>query len=89
MSPLSGGRNDMFSGIALLFIRIYQRHAPTRIRNCCCMKPTCSEYAILAILSNGFLKGAFYSCRRILRCCPSNSGVDLPPNAKDDSLKIL
>lgn len=46
----------------------------------CRFRPTCSEYAYLAIKKHGIIKGMFLSLRRILRCHPfSQGGFDPVP----------
>lgn len=40
----------------------------------CRFKPTCSEYAILAINKYGIFKGGIKASWRILRCNPWNKG---------------
>jgi len=40
----------------------------------CRFYPTCSEYAIGAIIKYGVLKGSIKSMYRILRCNPLNKG---------------
>ena len=50
-------------------IRLYQRYAPERIRRRCLLKPTCSEYAILAIEKYGVIKGAIMTHKRLNKTC--------------------
>lgn len=40
----------------------------------CRFRPTCSEYAILAIEKKGLIKGLILAIWRILRCNPWNKG---------------
>lgn len=40
----------------------------------CRFRPTCSEYAILAIEKKGLIKGVILAAWRILRCNPWNKG---------------
>jgi len=43
----------------------------------CKFQPTCSDYAIQAILTHGAVKGSVMSLNRILRCNPwSKGGID-------------
>lgn len=45
--------------------------------------PTCSNYALEAIIKHGSLKGTFYSIKRILKCNPfSKGGIDLVKEKK-------
>lgn len=50
-------------------IRLYQRYAPERIRRKCLFKPTCSEYAILAIEKYGVIRGLYKSYIRLFKKC--------------------
>ena len=40
----------------------------------CRFRPTCSEYAVMALGKYGFLKGGLMACWRVLRCHPWNKG---------------
>ncbi len=45
----------------------------------CRFTPSCSEYARLAILRHGVVRGCGKAAWRVLRCNPfGGSGVDLP-----------
>ena len=45
----------------------------------CRFTPTCSEYARLALLKHGLLRGCALTAGRLLRCQPLHpGGVDLP-----------
>lgn len=62
--------------LAILLIKFYQKFISRYIlrgRNCR-FYPTCSEYSIEAFIKYGFLKGAYLSLCRILRCHPFNEG---------------
>lgn len=50
-------------------IRLYQRYAPERVRRKCLFKPTCSEYAILAIEKYGVIQGLHKSYIRLFKKC--------------------
>lgn len=50
-------------------IRLYQRYAPERVRRKCLFKPTCSEYAILAIKKYGVIRGLYKSYIRLFKKC--------------------
>jgi putative membrane protein insertion efficiency factor len=46
----------------------------------CIFLPTCSEYAYLAVLRHGWLRGTLLAVRRISRCHPlSKGGLDPVP----------
>lgn len=50
-------------------IRLYQRYAPEDIRRRCLFKPTCSEYAILAVQKYGVIKGMTKTYVRLFKKC--------------------
>ncbi|MDW8126250.1 MAG: membrane protein insertion efficiency factor YidD [Candidatus Bipolaricaulota bacterium] len=55
-------------------IRIYQRVISPVLPHRCRFHPTCSEYAISAILRYGLVRGGWLSLRRLLRCGPWDPG---------------
>ena len=48
-------------------IKLYQHYAPEQIRRRCLFKPTCSEYAILAIQKYGLIIGLIKSYIRLFK----------------------
>ncbi|OQX71014.1 membrane protein insertion efficiency factor YidD [Candidatus Parcubacteria bacterium 4484_255] len=74
--------------LILRLIRFYQKtfspdHGPLSLIHpwpgVCKFRPTCSEYAYLAIDKYGILKGSLKAIWRILRCNPwSKGGWDEP-----------
>ena len=61
------------SRILIAMIRFYRR-------GCCIYIPTCSQYAIEAIMKYGAVKGSYLAARRILRCHPfAKGGYDPVP----------
>ncbi|WP_419308204.1 membrane protein insertion efficiency factor YidD [Chromohalobacter israelensis] len=63
---------------SIWLVRLYQRLAPSRLRDACLFEPTCSSYAILALQKYGFLKGWGMALRRIGTCRPPHGGRDYP-----------
>lgn len=63
--------------ILIFIIRLYQKYAKIETRMKCCFKPSCSEYAILALEKNGVIKGIKLSIKRFRRCHPPG-GEDYP-----------
>lgn len=53
-------------------IRLYQHYAPEDVRRRCLFKPTCSEYAILALQKYGVIIGLFKTYIRLFRKCRGN-----------------
>ena len=48
--------------------------------------PTCSNYALEAFQKHGFIKGTYYTIKRLLKCNPlSKGGIDLVPERKKKS----
>jgi putative membrane protein insertion efficiency factor len=63
--------------LALAPIRAYQRVISPMLLSRCKYHPTCSEYAVQAIRTQGVLRGLVLAGWRILRCNPwSHGGVD-------------
>lgn len=57
----------------------YKRWISPLLPQACRFQPTCSEYARLAILKHGLLRGGIKAGGRILRCNPFHpGGVDYP-----------
>lgn len=69
--------------LLLGFIKIYQM-IPGPWHNACRHIPTCSNYAITAIIEHGSLKGTCLGIKRILKCNPwGTSGIDLVPKRRE------
>ncbi len=62
----------------IIFIRCYQYCMSPLLGNCCRFYPSCSAYAIEAIVRFGLVKGFFLTLRRLLRCHPWHAGFDDP-----------
>jgi len=61
-------------------IVLYQRLLSPWLGRNCRFAPTCSEYARLALLEHGLLRGAALAGWRLLRCHPLHpGGYDPPP----------
>ena len=66
--------------IFILPIRFYQLCISPLFPPCCRFTPTCSQYALQAIMRHGVIKGSWLALRRILRCHPwGGSGYDPVP----------
>jgi putative membrane protein insertion efficiency factor len=69
--------------IALAPIRAYQRVVSPLLPSRCKYHPTCSEYAVQAIKTQGVLRGLVLAGWRILRCNPwSHGGFDPVENQR-------
>lgn len=60
--------------IFVLPIRFYQRFLSPFLPKRCRFYPSCSQYAVEAILRYGLLRGSFLALRRLLRCGPWHPG---------------
>jgi len=73
--------------ILILIIKIYQYFISPFLGNRCRFLPTCSEYFIEALTSQGFIKGFKLGSKRILKCHPfkklgGSHGLDFVPISK-------
>jgi putative membrane protein insertion efficiency factor len=69
--------------IALAPIRAYQRVLSPMLPSRCKYHPTCSEYAVQAIRTEGVLRGLVLAGWRLLRCNPwSHGGFDPVENQR-------
>ncbi len=65
-------------------VRLYQRFISPMFPPSCRFTPSCSAYAITALVRFGPLKGSWLAARRLGRCHPWNpGGVDHVPPAKE------
>ena len=65
--------------LALALLSAYKRWLSPLLPRACRFQPTCSEYARLAIVEHGLLKGGLMAVWRVLRCNPFNpGGIDYP-----------
>lgn len=55
--------------ILIGIVKLYQRYAPEETRRKCLYKPTCSEYAILALKKYGLVKGLYKIYIRLFKTC--------------------
>jgi putative membrane protein insertion efficiency factor len=63
--------------MAVALIRGYQLVIRPLLSGSCRYLPTCSEYAVEAVLTHGAVRGGWMGLKRILRCHPfGGSGLD-------------
>ncbi len=68
------------SWLAILLIRCYQTGLRPFLIGSCKFHPTCSEYAVQAIMRHGPGRGAWLGFRRLCRCHPIGpGGIDPVP----------
>jgi uncharacterized protein len=64
---------------ALALLGFYKRRVSPLLPRACRFAPTCSEYAQLAIVKHGLLRGSALAAARLMRCHPLHpGGIDLP-----------
>lgn len=69
-----------FSKLLIIPIRFYQGAISPLLPASCRFQPTCSQYAVEAIMKHGPVKGLWLAIRRIARCHPwGGSGYDPVP----------
>lgn len=55
-------------------VRAYQKFVSPLLPPSCRYHPSCSEYAVQAVLKYGVLKGSLMGAWRIMRCNPFSKG---------------
>tara|TARA_Y100001970_G_C13974324_1_gene719860 strand:+ start:55 stop:306 length:252 start_codon:yes stop_codon:yes gene_type:complete len=78
--------------ILILVIKIYQYIFSPFLGNRCRFLPTCSEYFIEALETQGLIRGFKLGSKRILRCHPikilgGGEGLDFVPDIKEKESK--
>ncbi len=72
--------NQVLAAPLVLAVRLYQRFISPLTPPSCRFYPSCSSYAVTALLRFGPLRGGWLAARRIGRCHPWNpGGVDDVP----------
>ena len=65
--------------LLVFLLGVYKRRISPLLPPSCRFTPTCSEYARLALLKHGLVRGSALTAGRLLRCQPLHpGGVDLP-----------
>lgn len=64
--------------ILIGLVHVYQKYAPESRRRMCLFKPTCSEYAILALNKYGSVLGTIKTIKRLKRCKGTKYRIDYP-----------
>ena len=70
--------------IAILPLRFYKRFVSPLLPPACRYLPTCSDYAMEAVMTHGLFRGGWLAIKRICRCHPwGGSGYDpVPPQRR-------
>ena len=66
-------------------IRFYQLTLSPFIGGQCRFHPTCSNYALDALASQGPLRGSWLALKRLLKCHPFHPGGFDPPPSREES----
>ena len=70
--------------LIIALIKGYQRFISPLLGSNCRFSPSCSFYAIDAIIRFGAIKGSWLALKRISKCHPMNKGGIDPVPPKDD-----
>ena len=78
--------------ILILIVKFYKYFISPLLGNRCRFLPTCSEYFIEALKTQGFKKGFVLGIKRILKCHPlkilgGSHGIDFVPEANHKDSK--
>ena len=65
---------NILTDILIKLIKCYRYLISPLLGQSCRYLPTCSEYSIDSLKTYGFLKGLFFSVKRILSCHPWGRG---------------
>lgn len=70
--------------VLVALIRLYQRTISPMLGPVCRYYPSCSRYAVGALVTHGVLKGLALTARRLSRCTPFHAGgLDpVPPRGR-------
>lgn len=60
--------------VLIAMIRFYRKYLSPLKPPCCRFIPTCSEYALEAVLKYGAWKGGWLAVKRICKCHPFHQG---------------
>ena len=68
--------------LIILGLAGYRRWISPMLPGACRFEPTCSQYAMEAVLHHGAVRGGWYAIKRVVRCCPLfQAGYDPVPPA--------
>lgn len=60
--------------VAVLPLRLYRLMLSPLLPRSCRFEPTCSRYALDAIVRHGVVRGGWLAARRVARCQPASAG---------------
>ena len=76
---------SVLTQLAVGLLTVYQRVASPLLPRACRFEPSCSEYARLALVEHGVLRGLWLTIGRLLRCHPFHPGGWDPPPTRPSS----
>ncbi|MBV9139649.1 MAG: membrane protein insertion efficiency factor YidD [Pseudonocardiales bacterium] len=72
--------------VLVVVLQFYRRWISPAFPPSCRFSPSCSAYAIEALMVHGMLRGSWWTVRRLLRCGPWHpGGMDPVPPARSPS----
>lgn len=78
---MSERSNRLIAAPLLLAVRLYQQFVSPMRPPTCRFTPSCSHYAVTALVRFGPLRGGWLAVRRLVRCHPWNpGGIDEVPS---------
>ncbi|MDQ6649813.1 MAG: membrane protein insertion efficiency factor YidD [Actinomycetota bacterium] len=90
MTPLpsaAAARPHPAARLLVAIIKAYQRGVSPLLGPRCRFAPSCSSYAVEALVSHGVWRGSWLALRRLVRCHPFNPGGHDPvPPSRPDSI---
>ncbi|MDR2669104.1 MAG: membrane protein insertion efficiency factor YidD [Desulfovibrio sp.] len=90
MTPVPSPRLLWIRRLAALPVRLYRLLLAPLLPTCCRFYPTCSEYALEAVMTHGALRGWLLALYRLLRCSPaSRGGFDPVPRPHRSSFRDI
>ncbi len=82
-------RPALLRRMAVAPVRFYQLFISPVLPPSCRFYPTCSAYAVEAVLTHGVLRGGLLAFRRLARCHPwSPGGFDPVPPVRPSNLQF-
>jgi uncharacterized protein len=79
----AGPRPDPLSRMLVALVRFYRQWISPALPPTCRFSPSCSAYAIEALMVHGTLRGLWLTAGRLLRCGPWHpGGMDPVPPAR-------
>ena len=75
--------------LAALIIRLYQWTVSPLLGPACRFHPSCSQYALEAVLRFGVLRGSALAVKRLARCCAASWASDTCAWRNSASFRVI